>query len=347
MIGEDRRSRPPLGGLLGPLLEPVYRAVIDARNRRFDAGRGVESFPIPVISVGNLSVGGTGKSPMVAMLVKGLIERGRRPAVVMRGYKASAGHTSDEAREHAALFGDGVPVIANPDRRAAIRDLLARNACDVVVLDDGFQHRRVRRNLDIVLLDATRDPFKDRCLPAGWLREPVGSLARAGVIVLTHCEAARSADVAAMRAACAKAAPRAVVCEAEHAWAAVRVMLAGRPEEASEQPVSTLAGKRLFIACGIGHPEAFARAAEKHGAVIAERWFAPDHHQWSIADARRIAEAASAARADLVLTTGKDWVKLQPLVGGGIPFAVPRLEMRVRTPEGEAELWGRVEGALG
>src|SRR4051794_5329108 len=159
---EGRARRGPVAGPVGAALAAVYSWEIGRRNRRYDAGRGVVRFDRPVISVGNLSVGGTGKTPMVAHIVGVLLQAGHTPAIAMRGYgsKASGGR-SDEAEEYRRKF-PGVPVLARPDRTLALIEQFAREhddaggrQSDVVVLDDGFQHRKIARDLDIVLVDAS------------------------------------------------------------------------------------------------------------------------------------------------------------------------------------------------
>ncbi|MBX3385042.1 MAG: tetraacyldisaccharide 4'-kinase [Phycisphaeraceae bacterium] len=199
-------ARGPVPKWLGAMAEPVYRAAIARRNRGFDAGRGVTKVELPVVSVGNLSVGGTGKTPMVMHVVGLLLEAGMSPCVAMRGYRARKGrnapprllieqarepaHSSDEADEYRRVFPE-LPIVAQPDRLGGIRALLDKPfqpKVDCVVLDDGFQHRKIARDLDVVLIDASRSPFADRLLPRGWLREPVESLARADAVVITHAE---------------------------------------------------------------------------------------------------------------------------------------------------------------
>ncbi len=345
---EDRRTRPPVPGWLGPLCEPVYRAAVAWRNAGFDRGRGVEAFSVPVVSVGNLSVGGTGKTPMVALVVRLLLDAGRRPGIVMRGYKSAAGEMGDEQREYLAMFGDRVPVVADPDRRRAIRGLMARGAADCIVLDDGFQHRRVRRDLDIVLLDGTRDVFADHLLPRGWLREPVSSLARAGVVVLTHADAL---DVDARERVWRRVrevTPKAAQVEACHAWSGLRVFEGGVERR---EPVEWLRGRAVVVAPGIGNPTAFSAQTRAAGAEVVHECFMRDHHHWTPSDVQGV--LADAGRhgggCSCVMTTMKDWVKVGPLVRGlpdsGVSWCVPVLEMRIT--RGEEALRGRIEDAAG
>jgi len=189
MAGPERGAVP---GPIGAALARVYGIVIARINRRFDSGRGVVRFDRPVISVGNLSVGGTGKTPMVRRLIAILLEMERRPCIAMRGYRKGTGE-SDEAAAYQREFPD-VPVIAQANRTDGLIALFGDEHegegphRDCIVLDDGFQHRQIGRELDIVLVDASRSPFRDRLLPQGWLREPAESLTRAGLVVVTHAE---------------------------------------------------------------------------------------------------------------------------------------------------------------
>src|ERR1043165_360740 len=166
-MGRDRRG--PVPGAVGRLLARGYAWEIGRRNRRYDAGRGVVRFDRPVISVGNLSVGGTGKTPMVAHIVGLLLEAGRRPCIAMRGY-AGRGGMSDEAEEYRGRF-PGIPIVARANRTLGLIELFSREhetggqQTDCIVLDDGFQHRRIARDLDVVMVDASRDPFDDALLP--------------------------------------------------------------------------------------------------------------------------------------------------------------------------------------
>lgn len=305
--------------------ERVYLRELERRNRRFDAGRGVVTIDRPVISVGNLSVGGTGKTPMVRLVVSWLLDGGHRPAIAMRGYKARGG-ISDEAEDHRGAFGGAVPVVAQPDRLNGLLRLFAEEEgrrVDVVVLDDGFQHRRIARQLDLVLIDGTREPFRDRCLPAGRLREPTGALARASAVVITHAELLGAGAVGALREAI-RGVFSGVIVETEHAWESLRVIEQG---EERREAVAWLHGKAVVAACAIGHPAAFlegVRRATGRGVERGEVF--SDHHPLNRRSAERIARAAAGCQA--VVVTEKDWVKLRGFGGWGCPVVVPRLAIR-------------------
>lgn len=320
----DRRDHPPLPAALRPLgsvAEKLYRCAVSTRNKRFDAGQGVEQFTVPVISVGNLSVGGTGKTPMVAWIADHLIRHALRPAIVLRGYKSGRSGVSDEEAEYLQRF-PGVPVLANPDRRSSIRGLLQSEAInpDCVLLDDGFQHRFVARDLDIVLIDATRNPFHDACLPAGWLREPVESLRRAGVIVLTHSESVSCDALASLTDACRGIVPNIPIIPAQHSWESVQV-------GDQRLDLSWLGDKAAIVACGIGNPAPFIRHAMAGVQRVVAEMIRPDHYHWSAADARTI-ETLAQEHAGILLTTGKDAPKLLPhFRNGQLTIAFPRLTL--------------------
>lgn len=333
--------------IVGPLANPAYQAAVAWRNARFDAGRGVRRLPVPVISIGNLSTGGTGKTPMVAWVVRALQGAGIRPAVAMRGYKPGGGHgeDADEAEEYRRGL-PGVPVVAQPDRFGGLRKLLDSEGgagVQVVVLDDGFQHRQLHRDVDLVLLDATRDPFADRLLPAGDLREPVESLERAHAVVITHAESAEGADVRKMVERARTINPRLLVGVAEHRWD--RLTLAGGAGggERVESP-AWLKNKMVLGLCAIGNPGPFLVMLSQAGAVV-QPMILPDHDPYRAATVRRAIEAAKRSRVDAIATTEKDWAKLSSVPAGEWPVPVVRPRLTIGLREGEADVRGLVCGA--
>ncbi|HEX2836784.1 MAG TPA: tetraacyldisaccharide 4'-kinase [Phycisphaerales bacterium] len=323
-----RSPLPPWLSPLGTIAEPVYRAVITRRNRRFDARRGVVEFDRPVISVGNLSVGGTGKTPATLLLVRMLRERGHWPCVAMRGYAQHAG-VSDEAAEYRAAFPD-LPMVVQPNRTQGLLELFASEAgsrVDCVLLDDGFQHRRIARQLDIVLVDATRSPFHDHLLPRGWLREPVQSLRRAHAVIVTHTESVDAAAAESLRADIAgQCSPGTPVLAASHAWASLTVSQGGA---ASAQPLSWLRHRRAVACCAIGNPGPFL-AQVRHQTQVVGEVVLRDHDRYAPATLRRIHAAMNEHNADTLLVTSKDWAKLSRKPWP-CPVAVPALTLAVDT----------------
>ncbi len=298
------RGRPGLiaGGTRIALagLSPAYSGAMRLRNRLFelDWKRRV-TLPRPVVSIGNITTGGTGKTPTVAWLAEELSRRGHRPAILMRGYKG--GPTGgDEERLLRARLGGGVPVEADPDRAAAASCVLQANPdVSVFLLDDGFQHRRVRRQFDLVLIDAT-DPFGGGfVLPRGLLREPLSGLSRASAILLTRCQLAP--DVEGVETTLHAATPAAVYRS--------RFALNYRSHDGT---VADVRGRRLLVASGIGNPDALVEDVRRDGGQIVSRRDFPDHYAFSPADVAPLATEADAGGATLIVT-GKDWTKLESL----------------------------------
>lgn len=329
----------------GPVVGPVYRRVIAARNRGFDAGKGVERLPLPVVSVGNLSTGGTGKTPVTAWLVRKLGERRVRAVIAMRGYKRDGEGKSDEAEEYGRL-APGVPVVADPRRFEAVTRFIAERGIaelDAVVLDDGFQHRQLHRDVDVVLVDATRSPFDDRLLPAGDLREPVESLARAAAVIVTHAESVGPQMTRELCDRVAQAAPGVVVAACRHGWRGVTVV-DGTGER--QEPLSWLASRMAMPVCAIGNPHAFVEEAEKRAHLVEEVVLA-DHDPYAAGTVSRVMAAAKDRGAEVVLTTEKDWSKLSRVDRGRWPCPVARVKLEMEFEFGEEEVIGVVMRGIG
>ena len=303
--------------LLTPLA-PLYRGVVMARIGAYERGWLRSSrLPVPVISVGNLTFGGAGKTPTVIALVRDLVRRGRHPAVLTRGYGRTVAEPvvliGPDPRADVRVAGDeplelahrlpGVPVVVDADRIRGGIEALARGA-DVLVLDDGFQHLRLERDLDLLLVDAG-DPWGGGLMPPrGRLREPLPGLARADAVLVTKVPsdpATVLAEVTQMVAAHSRDLP---------VLAARLEPTAVRREDGTAGP-EVLAGRRVLAVAGLGRPEGFADLLRGAGAEIVEtRWFA-DHHQFTEAEVSAAVDAAAATGA-VVVTTAKDAVKIVP-----------------------------------
>ncbi|MEK0431365.1 MAG: hypothetical protein RL139_1169 [Gemmatimonadota bacterium] len=289
------------GGWIPRVLAPLgwaYSAVMRVRNVAYDLGIArSHALPSPAISVGNLTVGGTGKTPVSAWVAQQLQARGARPAILLRGYG------DDEPLVHQRLT-PGAIVIADPDRVAGARRAVAAGAT-VLVLDDAFQHRRARRDADLVLL-AAEQGIPARVLPAGPLREPVSGLCRAAVLVVTRKGTGRS-EAERLAEAWRRAAPG-VPAVVLHLQPAGLVPVGGAAAAAEALPA--LAGTRVLAVSAIGAPGAFEAQLRAAGAIVEGMAF-PDHHPFSAVDVAAItARAAGAAR---VVCTLKDAVKLEAL----------------------------------
>ena len=334
------------GELTTALLTPVswvYGAVVAARNRKFDRGEGVVRLGVPVVSVGNMTVGGTGKSPVVRWIAQLLLREGVRPVIAMRGYGARKGDKSDETLEHEELLRDvRVDVLAQPDRVAALQPYLAQNH-DVgcVILDDGFQHRRIARDLDIVLIDAQRPGLDDELLPAGRLREPAVNLRRAHAVIVTHAQTVDDPLSRRIAALCGKP-PTAWV---NHAWSGMRVFSAGAGASTLES-VRWLRGKRAAVMAGLGNPSAFAQQVETAGAMVIRRIPVRDHQEYTAAMLSHLANELS--ELDALVTTMKDWVKVREVIDLGewtVPIVVP--ELAIEAVHGEATVIELLRGTIG
>jgi tetraacyldisaccharide 4'-kinase len=332
----------PVAAVVAVLVGPIYALGLQARSALFNRGIGVARVGVPVISVGNLSLGGTGKTPMVELLARALLASGRRPAIAMRGY-AGAGGASDEADQYRRVL-PSVPVLVNADRHAAITAHLAQSGparADVVLLDDGFQHRRLARQLDIVLLDASTDPLGDRLFPAGWLREPLSALGRAHAVVITHAEAVREAELHRLRDRLRADFPHLLIAIARHAW---RDELACTP--GPKLPLAWLNDRGIVASCGIGNPGPFLDQLKSRARVLATL-VRPDHDPYSEAVVAELIALAQDRRAEAIVVTEKDWSKLARVSPGRWPCPVLRPGLELRIDGGPDELLAMVHKAIG
>lgn len=284
----------------------VYGGVVSTRNALFDLGwRSVRRLPVPVISVGNLTTGGTGKTPWVAWLVRELQRRGLRPGVLSRGYRGLSAGENDEARVLARLC-PGVPHVQQRSRYAGGLHMLespAGQAVNVLVLDDGFQHRQLHREVDVVLIDAVQPWGYGRLLPRGLLREPLTALRRADLVLLTRVDLVSPDDLAEIRHTVQRVRGRGV--EGELVFAPVRLV----NPRGEVSPLERLPEERWAAFCGIGNPRGFAEMLHRQGVDVPCRVFA-DHHHYTADDWARLEAWRISVGATGLLTTLKDLVKV-------------------------------------
>ncbi len=314
-----------------------YAAVVGARNRLWDQGKiEICRAAVPVVSVGNLTLGGTGKTPMVAYLARWFREQGRRVAIVSRGYGAGEDGRNDEALELEQQLPD-VPHVQNANRVDAARVATEELECDLVIMDDGFQHRRLHRDLDLVLIDALEPFGHGHIFPRGTLREPTSSLARADAVVLSRSDMISPRERAALQQRVRLLAPRAIWAEVMHA---PRALLSAAGQESACQE---LAGRRVAAFCGLGNPAGFRHTLEQCGyEVAAWRAFA-DHYRYRREDVAELANWAETAQVEAVVCTHKDLVKLSVESLGGIPLRAVAVGIEFRLgAEALAERLGEV-----
>ena len=334
LTGEDRSALARLTRLGTAAAEPAYAAAMRVRNGLYDRGlKRAHDLGRPTVSVGNVTTGGTGKTPVVAWLARRLFDAGRRPSVLLRGYG------DDETRVLRQALGDAVPVQPDPSRVAAAAAVLRDHpSVDLFVLDDAFQHRRARRDLDVVLVSAT-DPFGlGHVLPRGLLREPLSGLGRAGAVVITRADAVPAERLVDIERTIRRHNATAPVYRADHVHAGL-----WRPADGTELALSTLADGPFFAVAGIGDPADLDRQLRRFGPAYAgHRWFA-DHHAYAPADVAAIAAAAGGAA---VVTTEKDWVKLAAVPAAtALPMLVLRLAVRFHGDD-EQRLLAQVTAAV-
>ncbi|MBC8868141.1 MAG: tetraacyldisaccharide 4'-kinase [Planctomycetes bacterium] len=312
--------------------EVPYSLAVRARNASYDLRISkTHRVNVPVVSVGNLTMGGTGKTPMVAWLARWFGDHDVKVAIVSRGYGARDRSQNDEALELAQKL-PGVPHLQNPDRVSAARQAINEQDCGLVLLDDAYQHRRIHRDLDIVLIDAF-EPFGfEHVFPRGTLREPRSALARADVVALSRADALTPDQRKAIRNRVRKLAPDADWFEVVHR---PTNLISGTGEESA---IDTLSGQRVAAFCAIGNPAGFRHTILECGLDVADFREFPDHHPFVQEDVVELADWAK--RLDnvaAILCTHKDLVKInRPLIGRH-PLRALGIELEVCIGKSELE----------
>lgn len=308
-----------------------FTAIVQLRNALYTLGvLGSVRLGAPVVSVGNITVGGTGKTPLVMEVSRILLDEGKRVCVLTRGYgrrnptrrvlvsdgeKLLVGpeEGGDEPCEIAARLAGKVVIVADPDRVGAARFATERFQPDVFVLDDGFQHRRIRRDLDIVCVDAT-DPFGNgSVIPFGRLREPVANLRRADLIAVTRTNLVTDEELRALEAKIGELAPEAAM-----------ILCGGRIRDFTDVETGSATDvrqRKVFAFCGLGNPDNFFRQLAAEGPDLVGSHAFRDHRSYSQEDVDNICSMAVSHGAEAVVTTSKDTVKVR-----GFEFSLPFIE---------------------
>jgi len=313
-------------------LSGLYLAAISARKALYAAGLlKRRRLGAPVICFGNISTGGTGKTSMVVAMARELARAGRKPAILIRGYKRAApakkitvmaaGREFDprEAGDEALMLfrmleKDRVPVLVCADRFASGTIAVAELGADILLLDDGFQHFALERDLDIVIVNATAPFLGDSLLPFGNLREPPKAVKRARAVVLSHCEEAAPGTLDALRAGIHKFNPSAEIFESSHT---PEFFL--DPAAEKTHPLELLKKKQAAALSAIGDPASFEAALARLKIDLKQIWRYPDHHFFT---PEELASARQAAQELPIITTFKDFVRFpadwQKLLGGNV-----------------------------
>ena len=309
-----------------------YRVVMSLRNLAYRTGWKKQfRSRLPVISVGNLSVGGTGKTPAVAWLARWFRAKDIRVAILSRGYGQLDHGQNDEALELELQLPD-VPHLQHWDRVASARLADEELEMQLLLLDDGFQHRRLARDLDIVLIDASEPATALRLLPGGLLREPFSSLRRAHIVILTRSDQAAPEAIADLQQRVLRANPQLTVAHASHRPARVEVF------PAEPYSLESLQGKSALAFCAIGNPDSFFATLTKLGVTLIDQRTWPDHHAYTASDVQSLAAWTELyPQADWLLCTRKDWVKLQTQRIGSKLLGALLIELEFTTGQQELE----------
>ncbi|MDD3088725.1 MAG: tetraacyldisaccharide 4'-kinase [Candidatus Omnitrophica bacterium] len=310
-----------------------YKAAIRSIDAAYTSGRRrVFKVPVPVVSIGNLTLGGTGKTPLTVFVAEHYSAAGHKPAILTRGYG------KDEDRMLREDLVD-IPVYSGRDRRISALTA-ASEGCDVIIMDDGFQHRTLERDLDIVLMTPETLAGKDKLFPRGTMREGYEALSRADAVIVTKADRMTEERKAAAALEAAKIVPGRPVAFAEHKPVFLTDITG------TTYPLENISGMKTLLVSGIADPGYFALSSRKLGALIVGRMEFPDHHAYSGRDAERIEKEAALREADVILTTAKDFIKLRRLDLSAFEEKIFVLRVRAEISEGKETLIARLDSVL-
>lgn len=340
-----RHSNPDALSRLLYAASRIYSGAVTLRNSGFDKGiLSVRRLPCPVVSIGNITAGGTGKTPMALYMARLMRQMGYRPAVISRGYRGKAEKAGAVVTDGYHLFADcatagdepfmmasvlkRVPVLVGRDRFQSGMRAVAAFDSDVIVLDDAFQHRRLHRDLDLVLLDAAHPLGNRHVLPRGSLREPASGLRRADAVILTRSQSREARDSLPQMIS-----GHVPVFRADHVpfLSGIYGQADCLGEEISggySEDLSFLGAARVFAFSGIARNQEFLNMLSGYVGSLAGFAQYPDHYCYSTRDLEKIEQKAISASADCLMTTEKDYVRIAGRLPAGIPLVVMGVEMR-------------------
>ena len=302
---------------------PLYRFAVAWRNRSFDRGfKRIAQVSVPVISIGNLTTGGTGKTPLVAFVAKQCLDMGFQPTILSRGYRGNANGKNDEALELEQRLPN-VKHLQHPDRVLIARQAIDEDQADVLIMDDGFQHRYLHRDLDIVLIDSTCPFGYGHLLPRGLLREPISSLTRADIVVLSRTELVTLAQRQALKQQIAR------FVATDRVFEATTSPSGWQNRSGQEFALEHLQGQRVFAFCAIGNPDAFWKTAGRLDLQLAGHQTFPDHHNFTPDDLETLKRQAHESSAEVFICTHKDLVKLASDSIGNFPVYALQIDIKL------------------
>jgi tetraacyldisaccharide 4'-kinase len=325
-----------------------YRIVIALRNFLYDFSILRErKVNVAVVSVGNITIGGTGKTPLVAWLCNYFAERNITTAVLTRGYKLKNSDLADEPMMLAKICPKA-KIVINPDRFEGAQRAMAEfgplgdasRQAKLLIMDDGFQHRRLARDVDIVTIDAT-EPFGcEKLLPAGFLRESVNSLKRADAVVITRSTQVAHQKIQEIKRRISEINPDIVFATAVHEPRCAKLI---KDETVS---LAQLAKKKIYAFCGIGNPDAFFQTLGELALNIVGTRVYNDHHRYTASDIEAITSDAGDKQAEMVITTQKDWIKTALLCMEKFDIPIAFLAVELEFVAGQREITALVDGAI-
>lgn len=325
LITTERRGFLPT--LFRLLLLPwswLYGVIVRIRNYCYDIGLfNQKKLPCAVISIGNIVVGGTGKTPTVTTIAKLIHSSGLKTSVLLRGYKRKKGEeivivsdgkdilcSRDESGDEANMLShqlSDIPIIVGKNRYHAGETAINKFSSEVLILDDGFQHRQLERNLNILTIDTTQPYGTGALLPIGTLREPMSSIKRADIIILTRTDATGN-DITEIRTQLDRLAPNTPILESIHKPTSLYRL--NSKDNQTKNPLNELKNRRLLAVCAIGNPNAFVTTLEHQDPKSIDLVAFPDHHVYSESDIQHIKRQMAQCNAEWIITTQKDEQKL-------------------------------------
>jgi len=298
----------------------------------------------PVISVGNLTMGGAGKTPLVELIMKHVLSKSRQPATLLRGYMPQGGQgradRSDEVMMLSQKFPQ-TPILVGANRVMSAQNFLKNNNVDVFILDDGFQQWKLFRDLNILVIDATNPWGNGHLIPRGILREPLSAMKRAHMIVLTKTDVGQK-NVAMIKQTIGRFNPKIPVVESIHAPSQFRNLLSDQTFD-----LSFIKDKEICYFCGIAAPSSLAYTLKNLNSQISGEFIFDDHHTYSSQDIQMIQDHCRAHAIDLIVTTEKDAVKLQPFITKWDKrLTLVSLKMAIAITQGKEVFFERIDSVL-
>jgi len=319
-----------------------YLLIISLRTLLYSKGLlKTHTADVPVISIGNITTGGTGKTPLVIWLCKLLQQKHGQCIILTRGYKT---HTQSQLMiDEPAVIIESCPeskVLINPNRVEAAVEAVNNLDAKILIMDDGFQHHRLHRDLDIVTIDSTCPFGYGKLLPAGLLREPVDSLKRADAVVITRCDQISKSELNKIEKKLKLINPNMIIAKSIHN------PIFAKSVTGEKIYIEQLSSKKIFAFCGIGNPDAFLSTIKTTGANLVGSNIYNDHFHYTDCDIDYIYEQAHLSDADLILTTQKDWAGITTPKSSKMDIPLAYLAVEITFMTGQDKLKQLIEDTL-